>query len=47
MIKIWRVTFHDGEEYHLCGEHMDVCKAAAEWDVFGRFTVEYVRWMRG
>ncbi len=49
MIKIWLVTFSNGEEWHICGEYDEVWRASVRyriWEVDPTdFTIKYLRWV--
>ena len=48
MIKIWLVSFSNGEEWHICGERRDflfnVCYYAAMNDL-EEPVIKYLRWV--
>lgn len=50
MIKIWKTTFSNGEEWHIMGERGFVMMAAARYAATFperiKFSLEYVRWVR-
>ena len=50
MIKIWLVTFSNGEEWHICGEYRDVFWAAVNYAMQESLTInpskiKYLRWV--
>jgi hypothetical protein len=48
MIKIWLVSFSNGEEWHICGEYAEVCSAALNYiwgDTSTSVTIKYLRWV--
>jgi len=55
MIKIWKTTFSNGEEWHIMGERGTVMFAAARYAAqLGqaaservKFNLEYVKWVKG
>jgi hypothetical protein len=54
MIKIWKATFSNGEDWHIMGERGTVMFAAARYAAQLsqavperiKFKLEYVRWVR-
>ncbi len=50
MIKIWLVTFSNGEEWHICGEYRYVLWAAINYAVQESLAIDpskikYLRWV--
>ena len=48
MVKIWLVSFSNGEEWHICGEYDDVISAAMSYvwgDTSTSVTIKYLRWV--
>jgi len=49
IVKIWLVTFSNGEEWHICGEFDDVSNVCLNYwlgmEVKRSFTIKYLRWV--
>ena len=49
MIKIWLVTFSNGEEWHICGDFNEVTDAAIEYLLKSGspmdISIKYLRWV--